>query len=130
MKWQSNRIKKVKYLKTLPVDSRSMGLIVKVCVLCACVLACVCVCYCSSTCVLSCIYVCLCVCVCVGVLAGLTKTTWCNYRLSALKKITYYMPDGCHFINELTLGKPMFSSHRLNSSSSECYSRQADTLLL
>lgn len=43
MKWQSNRVKKVKYLKIGPVDSRSMGLIV----LCACLECegvCVCVC--------------------------------------------------------------------------------------
>lgn len=40
MKWQSNRLKKVKYLRIGPVDSRSMGLIV----LSACLVLCVCAC--------------------------------------------------------------------------------------
>jgi len=37
MKWQSDGVKKVKYLKIGPVESRSMGLIV----LCVCVCVCV-----------------------------------------------------------------------------------------
>lgn len=81
MKWQSNRVKKVKYLKIGPVDLRSMGLIV----LCACL-----------------------VCVCINGGSLWTEVITASLLLHR-PFISSYKPSGCHVISEFCPEEPLLT---------------------